>query len=150
MFGLRPVQTCCYHQYILLYLQINPTERRTRTWMVTQMYRMWVSFIYIIFHIRIYILPSLFSKASDEHLVFDSSITQLNSISSLRVPSSNCIVYHVWEFPYLITNNIMIDFDFWCLNATFNNISAISWQPVLVAEEAGIPGENHRPWASNW
>ena len=28
-------------------------------------------------------------------------------------------------------------------NATFNNISAISWLPVLVVEEAGIPGENH-------
>jgi hypothetical protein len=35
-------------------------------------------------------------------------------------------------------------------NATFSNISAISWRPVLVVEEAGIPGENHRPWASNW
>jgi hypothetical protein len=31
-------------------------------------------------------------------------------------------------------------------NATFNNISAISWRPILVVEEAG---ENHRPWASN-
>jgi hypothetical protein len=31
-------------------------------------------------------------------------------------------------------------------NATFSNISAISWQPVLVVEEAG---ENHWPWASN-
>ena len=40
--------------------------------------------------------------------------------------------------------------DFWCFNATFNNISAISWRPVLVVEEAGVPGENHRPWASNW
>ena len=29
------------------------------------------------------------------------------------------------------------------LNATFNNISAISWRPVLVVEEAGVPGENH-------
>jgi endo-1,4-beta-mannosidase len=28
--------------------------------------------------------------------------------------------------------------------------SAISWQPVLVVEETGVPGENHRPWASNW
>jgi hypothetical protein len=36
------------------------------------------------------------------------------------------------------------------LNATFSNISAISWQPVLVVEEAGVPGENHRPWASKW
>jgi hypothetical protein len=29
-------------------------------------------------------------------------------------------------------------------------ISAISWRPVLVVEEAGVPGENHQPWASNW
>jgi len=35
-------------------------------------------------------------------------------------------------------------------NATFSNISAISWRPVLVVEEAGVPGENHWPWASNW
>ena len=25
-------------------------------------------------------------------------------------------------------------------NATFSNISAISWRPVLVLEEAGVPG----------
>jgi hypothetical protein len=42
------------------------------------------------------------------------------------------------------------DFDFWCFSATFSNISAISWRPVLVLEEAKVPGENHRPWASNW
>ena len=40
--------------------------------------------------------------------------------------------------------------DFWCFNATFSNISAISWRPALVVEEAGVPGENHRPWASKW
>ena len=34
------------------------------------------------------------------------------------------------------------------LNATFSNISAISWPPVLVVEEAGVPAD-HRPWASN-
>jgi len=33
---------------------------------------------------------------------------------------------------------------------TFSNISVISWRPVLVVEEAGVPGENHRPRASNW
>jgi hypothetical protein len=27
-------------------------------------------------------------------------------------------------------------------NATFSNISAISWRPVLVVEEAGVLGEN--------
>ena len=44
----------------------------------------------------------------------------------------------------------LIWFDFRCFNATFSNISAISWWPVLVLEEARIPGENHQPWASNW
>jgi len=28
-------------------------------------------------------------------------------------------------------------------NATFNNISSISWQSVLLVEEARISGENH-------
>jgi len=26
----------------------------------------------------------------------------------------------------------------------------MSWRPVVVVEEAGVPGEYHRPWASNW
>ena len=30
-------------------------------------------------------------------------------------------------------------------NATFNNISVISWRSVLLVEETGVPGENHRP-----
>jgi hypothetical protein len=28
------------------------------------------------------------------------------------------------------------------LNATFNNISVISWRSVLLVEESGVPGEN--------
>ena len=35
-------------------------------------------------------------------------------------------------------------------NYTFINISVISWQSVLLVEETGVPGENHRPVASNW
>jgi hypothetical protein len=30
-------------------------------------------------------------------------------------------------------------------NATFNNISATSWQSVLLVEETRVPKENHRP-----
>jgi hypothetical protein len=30
-------------------------------------------------------------------------------------------------------------------NATFNKISVISWRSVLLEEETGVPGENHRP-----
>ena len=29
-------------------------------------------------------------------------------------------------------------------NATFNNISVISWRSVLLVEATGIPGENYR------
>jgi hypothetical protein len=29
-----------------------------------------------------------------------------------------------------------------CFNATFSNISAISWRPVLVVKEAGVLGES--------
>ena len=35
-------------------------------------------------------------------------------------------------------------------NATFNNISAISWQSVLLVEKTWVIGENHRPVASHW
>jgi hypothetical protein len=34
-------------------------------------------------------------------------------------------------------------------NATSNNISVISWRSVLLVEETGVPGENHRPVASH-
>jgi predicted tellurium resistance membrane protein TerC len=47
----------------------------------------------------------------------------------------------------------------WCLmvvgwwfmvfNATFNNISVISWRSGLLVEESGAPGENHRPVAGH-
>jgi len=34
-------------------------------------------------------------------------------------------------------------------NATFNNISVISWWSVLLEEETGVPGENHRQTISH-
>jgi len=34
--------------------------------------------------------------------------------------------------------------------ATFNNISVTSWRSVLLVEETGVPGRNHRPVASHW
>jgi hypothetical protein len=35
-------------------------------------------------------------------------------------------------------------------NATFHNISIISWRSVLLVEETGLPRENHRPVVSHW
>jgi len=34
-------------------------------------------------------------------------------------------------------------------NATFNNISVILWQSVLLVEETAVSGEKHRPTASH-
>jgi len=34
-------------------------------------------------------------------------------------------------------------------NATFNNISDISWRSASLLEETGVPGENNRPAASH-
>ena len=34
-------------------------------------------------------------------------------------------------------------------NATFNNISVISWWSVILMEETGVPGENQRPITSH-
>ena len=49
--------------------------------------------------------------------------------------------WHCWTslFVYLMV-----------FNATFNNISVILWRSVLLVEETGGPGENHRPVASHW
>jgi hypothetical protein len=35
-------------------------------------------------------------------------------------------------------------------NATFNNITVISLRSVLLVEETGVPGENHRPVPTHW
>jgi hypothetical protein len=39
---------------------------------------------------------------------------------------------------------------FMVFNATFNNISVISWRSVLLVEKIGGPEENHRPVASHY
>jgi hypothetical protein len=57
-----------------------------------------------------------------------------------------CIIEQIYRKQY----KYLILIFFVCFNATFSNISAISMRSVLEVEEAGVPGENHRPCASNW
>ena len=46
------------------------------------------------------------------------------------VPSETMEIIHVQYI--LFISSVIIDwFDFWCFNATFSNISAISWRPVF-------------------
>jgi hypothetical protein len=49
----------------------------------------------------------------------------------------------------LFHSSILFQVNVKVFNATFNNISAISWQSVLSLEEIGVPGENHQHVASH-
>jgi hypothetical protein len=51
---------------------------------------------------------------------------------------------------FLISHSMITLVGFMVLNDTFNNISLISWRSVLLVEESGGPGENHRFVASHW
>jgi hypothetical protein len=61
-----------------------------------------------------------------------------------------CIVWFIWNSVYsglgLDMLSININFmwvRFMGYNETFNNISVISWQSVLLVEQTGVSGENH-------
>jgi hypothetical protein len=69
-----------------------------------------------------------------------------SSLLSWSVVKKMTIGIECHDMRQMKTFLLLVDLMF-VLNATFSNISAISWRPALVVEEAG---ENHRPWASNW
>ena len=60
------------------------------------------------------------------------------------------IVFILLGFWFMAINNPPLMVWFVVFNATFNNISIISWQSVLLVEETKLPRENHRPVASHW
>ena len=72
-------------------------------------------------------------------------------ITSLTYPPLLIICYDIsvkrskWEMWYYL-----VWFRFMVFNTTFNNISVISCQSVLLVEETGVPGENHWSVASHW
>jgi hypothetical protein len=53
-------------------------------------------------------------------------------------------------FCFFVFFLLMKEFGCMVFNATFNNVSAISWWSVLLVEETGVPRENHWPAASHW
>jgi hypothetical protein len=60
-------------------------------------------------------------------------------VSDLWHTCQFCPYYHILQFLPPIRVRVMV------FDATFNNISAISWRPVLLVEETGVAGENHQP-----
>ena len=87
-------------------------------------------------------------------------LTEMNLSSQIAYQTSSLIRYcskksilkkeindrKYWSLSLRFRNKVW----FMELNATFNNISAISWRSVLLMVETGVPGENHRPVAIHW
>ena len=77
-----------------------------------------------------------------------TNINNWHSVGTSRYyPPCSSWVEH-WTHISLPIPVDLIWFDFWCF--TFSNTSTVSWRSELVVEEAGLIGENHRHWASNW
>jgi len=59
-------------------------------------------------------------------------------------------ISNILSYPTSSPLSAMVSFRFVEFNATFNNISVISWRSVLLVEETRVPGENNRPVSSHW
>ena len=71
------------------------------------------------------------------------------TIDSTRGKHTNYYTTSVleWKRKYMYTLICLVRV--MVVNATFNNISVISWLSVILVEKTAIPGENHRPVASH-
>ena len=77
-------------------------------------------------------------------VLFDvTSALYRNALSTNTLPFIYTTIYPTCNEDYIYRFRFMV------FNDTFNNISVISWRSVLLMEEIGEPGENHRPDASH-
>jgi hypothetical protein len=97
---------------------------------------------------------------SDVHS--DKILSKFHGINSIRekpifLAFLNQIVHDFqnrkkWILKFSFTRTALLKtivlFSGWFM--VFSNISVISWRSVLLVEETGIPGENHRPVANHW
>jgi hypothetical protein len=75
------------------------------------------------------------------------------SARSIFLANQNSTCHKNIRYIYFGDFNLYINYErlrVMVFNATFNNISVISWRLVLLVEETGVPGENHRRAASHW
>ena len=82
------------------------------------------------------------SKLAEIETVFKVNIVKRSNICS-DVLHPKITVYNIEDIVFGDGMGL------WCFNTTFNNISARSWRSVLFVEETCVPGEKHRPVASN-
>jgi len=61
------------------------------------------------------------------------------------------MVTYIYNRFMIFENKLVTQFGlvYIAFDTLFNNISIVSWRSVLLMEETGVPGENHRPSASH-
>jgi hypothetical protein len=62
-------------------------------------------------------------------------------------------LYKLLQKPWVMHSALDVSISYFTSNLTFlkvQNTNATSWWPVLLVEEARVPGENHQPVVSNW
>ena len=98
------------------------------------------------FHNDYLISYNLFFTDADEELFEDNPDEYIRR----DIEGSGGLCINKWAMHmkwYLTWSNIAEWLGFMVFNATFNNISVISWLSVLLVEVTEVPRENHRPVA---
>ena len=70
----------------------------------------------------------------------------------IALDSNNTVLQNTnYYFVCLLSDYVLLllIIGFMVFNATFNNISVISWRSVLLVEETEVSGKKHRPAASH-
>jgi len=89
----------------------------------------------------------LFAHSGVQHIlccVFGLLFFVLRDLIAPSSKTKNKGVYSLFSLTTVLMFDCLLVF-----NATFNNISVISWRSVLLVEETRQPGENHRPVTSH-
>jgi hypothetical protein len=81
-------------------------------------------------------------------LIFISKMVSCNYVyTDVRFRNQCCIWFYYYYLEYIRYTSWVRNMVF---NATLNNIVVISWRSVLLVEETGVTGENHRPAIFNY
>jgi hypothetical protein len=81
------------------------------------------------------------------HFIQVSSMGELPLKKIIKTPQFKCKLHLIVSLPQRNIQGFRVRV--MVFNATFNNISVISWWSVLLVEETRVPGQNHRPVASH-
>ena len=103
----------------------------------------------------IYLLPKTLNYLAFKSFNYERTRGRLFQKRAVRSQFDIYVFITLWiealcRFIYCLHKPSLPLFRVMVFNTIFLNISVISWRSVLLVEETGVSGENHRPDASHW